>query len=239
MKISVALAYYNGGHYIKEQLESILSQLKEEDEVVLSVDKAEDGSGTLLTGWAEKDARIQLLQGPAQGVVRNFEHAISHCSGDIIFLSDQDDIWKPGKVQKVMQAFERTDYMAILHNGVIVDKNGKETGEKTLFEMRGSRAGFLKNFIRNSYIGCCMAFRKELLPLILPIPENMYMHDYWIGTAAECSGGVGLMKEPLICYRRHDENVTEMHHGGIIFMIGKRLRILQCVLILKKRVKNL
>ena len=84
-----------------------------------------------------------------------------------------------------------------------------------------------------------MAFKKELLPLILPIPKRMYMHDYWIGTAAELTGKVALLKEPLICYRRHGNNVTEMHHGSPGFMLKKRLDILLCLLELRRRKKRI
>lgn len=104
--------------------------------------------------------------------------------------------------------------------------------------MRGSRSGILKNLVKNSYVGCCLAFRKELIPVLLPIPEKMYMHDYWIGTAAELCGGVGLLREPLIGYRRHGGNVTELRHGSLLFMIKKRMNILWCLLLLKKRVKK-
>lgn len=238
MKVSVAIAYYNGGEYIKEQLESILSQLSEEDEVILSVDGASDGSDIMLKEWAKRDQRIQLLNGPAKGVVCNFEKAISHCSGDIIFLSDQDDIWKENKVKKVIKAFRNPEIMAVLHNGELMDGQGNRLGGKTLFEMRNSRSGIIKNLIRNSYIGCCMAFRKELLPVILPIPKEMYMHDYWIGTAAELCGKVGLLQEPLIGYRRHDTNVTQMEHGSLGFMIKKRMDMLRCLRVLKARVKE-
>ena len=238
MKISVAIAYYNGGEYIKEQLESILSQLTPEDEVILSIDGASDGSEPFLTEWAEKDNRLHLIKGPGKGVVRNFETAIARCSGDIIFLSDQDDIWKENKVKKVLKVFRDPEIMAVLHNGTLMDGTGAELPGKTLFELRNSRSGILKNLIKNSYIGCCMAFRRELLPVILPIPEQMYMHDYWIGTAAEVCGKVGLLKEPLIGYRRHDSNVTQMEHGSIGFMLKKRIGILKCLRLLKKRVKE-
>ncbi len=105
MKISVAMAYYNGGRYIKEQMDSILSQLGEKDEVIVSVDGASDG----IKAPSFKDVRsgfpIHIVKGPGKGVVRNFENAIRHCNGDIIYLSDQDDIWKPDKVEKVNYAF--------------------------------------------------------------------------------------------------------------------------------------
>ena len=82
-----------------------------------------------------------------------------------------------------------------------------------------------------------MAFRRELLPVILPIPEQMYMHDYWIGTAAELCGRVGLIKKPLID-RRHGGNVTELSHGSLAFMLKKRVDLLRCFFILKDRIRR-
>ena len=164
-------------------MDSILSQLGEKDEVIVSVDGASDGSKPLLLKMAEVDSRIHIVKGPSKGVVRNFENAIRHCNGDIIYLSDQDDIWKPDKVEKVNYAFSNPEVKAVLHDAEIVDENGVATGAASLFAIRGSRAGILKNLLKNSYVGCCMAFRKELIPIICPIPNEMYMHDYWIGPA--------------------------------------------------------
>ena len=151
MKISVAMAYYNGGTYIEEQMDSILSQLGEKDEVIVSVDGASDGSKPLLLKMAEVDSRIHIVKGPGKGVVRNFENAIRHCNGDIIYLSDQDDIWKPDKVEKVNYAFSNPEVKAVLHDAEIVDENGVATGAASLFSIRGSRAGILKNLLKNSY----------------------------------------------------------------------------------------
>lgn len=236
MKISVAMAYYNGGTYIEEQMESILSQLGEKDELIVSVDGASDGSKPLLLKMADIDKRIRVIKGPGKGVVKNFENAICHCTGDIIYLSDQDDIWKPDKVEKVNAAFENPEVKAVLHNAEIVDENGVPMGAASLFTVRGSRTGILKNLIKNSYVGCCMAFRKELVQVICPIPKEMYMHDYWIGTAAEYMGKVCLLEQPLIGYRRHSSNVTQMTHGSIGFMVKKRIDIIRCLGLLKKRV---
>lgn len=238
MKVSVALAYYHGGEYIKEQLESILCQIGGEDEVILSVDGALDEEMSYLLEVSARDRRVHLIEGPGQGVVKNFEYAILHCSGDLIFLSDQDDIWMEDKVETMIKYFEKnTSLKAILHNALLVDENGDPMGGD-LFGLRHSNKGLLKNFIKNSYVGCCMAFRKELIPLICPIPRRMYMHDYWIGTIAELEGGVGLIKRPLIKYRRHSKNVTQMEHGTWREMIKKRCNILFClplILIRKNR----
>ena len=198
MKISVAMAYYNGGMYIEEQMDTILTQLGEQD----------------------------VIKGPGKGVVKNFENAIRHCSGEIIYLSDQDDIWKPDKVKKVNEAFLNPKVKAVLHDAQIVDECGNPTGAEGLFANRGSRKGILKNLVKNSYVGCCMAFRRELIPVICPIPKEMYMHE------------VCFIKEPLIDYRRHSSNVTQMTHGSMSFMIKKRIDIVRCLGLLKRRVKE-
>ena len=101
MKNSVVIAYYNGKEYIKEQAESILGQLGAEDELIISVDSDQDGSGELLREMAENDGRLKLIRGPGQGVVKNFQNGLLHCTGDLVFLADQDDVWLPQKVEKV------------------------------------------------------------------------------------------------------------------------------------------
>lgn len=233
--ISVAIAYYNGGKYINEQLDSILCQLGEKDEVIISVDKAEDGSLPMLLERAERDCRIRLLEGPGKGVISNFENAMKNCRGDVIFLSDQDDIWEAHKVRKVLWAMKKSGAACVLHNAVQIDGHGHIIDEPDLFTMRSSNSGIIKNLVKNSYMGCCMAFHSRLLSVIFPIPKEAYMHDYWIGTAAEMNGGVALIREPLLRYRRHGENVTNMHHGSAAFMMKKRLDLLKCLIILKKR----
>ena len=98
---SVAMAYYNGAKYIDEQIRSILANMEDTDELIISVDDASDGSETILQNWAQNDPRIRIIKGPGKGVVKNFENAFRHCRGDIIFLSDQDDVWKKNKMIKI------------------------------------------------------------------------------------------------------------------------------------------
>lgn len=85
MKNSVVIAYYNGKEYIKEQADSILEQLGAEDEVIISVDSDQDGSEKLLRDLAENDKRVQVIKGPGQGVVKNFQNGLIHCTGDVVF----------------------------------------------------------------------------------------------------------------------------------------------------------
>lgn len=222
---SVAMAFYNGAKYIDEQIRSILENMEEKDELVISVDDASDGSEELLKKWVEKDLRIQVIKGPGKGVVKNFENAMRHCHGDIIFLSDQDDVWKKDKIEKIEKIFKDPKVTAVVHNAEIVDENLSPLGETT-FEWRDSGAGFWKNMKKNSYIGCCMAVRRSALKRILPIPNNIWIHDQWIGLLSEQLGKVVFLEEPLIYYRRHGGNVTELTHGSITSMIKKRYHMI-------------
>lgn len=222
---SVAMAFYNGAKYIDEQIRSILENMGEEDELVISVDDASDGSEELLKNWTKTDQRIHVIQGPGKGVVKNFENAMKHCHGDIIFLSDQDDVWKKDKIKKIEKIFEDSKVTAVVHNAEIVDENLSPLGETT-FQWRDSGVGFWKNMKKNSYIGCCMAVRRSVLKRILPIPDNIWIHDQWIGLLSEQLGKVVFLEEPLIDYRRHGGNVTELTHGSITSMIKKRYHMI-------------
>ena len=109
VRISVAMVTYHGAKYLRAQLDSILSQLQERDELVVSDDGSTDGTAALLREYQQSDRRIRLLQGPRQGLKKNVEHAIAHTRGEYIFLADQDDIWSPRKVERVMEAFAGRD----------------------------------------------------------------------------------------------------------------------------------
>ena len=118
---SVAMAFYNGAKYIDEQIRSILDNMEETDELIISVDDASDGSEAILEDWARNDQRIRIIKGPGKGVVKNFENAFKHCRGEIIFLSDQDDVWKKNKMREIERVFEDPKVMAVVHDAQIVD----------------------------------------------------------------------------------------------------------------------
>ena len=225
MKISVALAAYNGEKFIEEQLRSILSQLGEGDEVVVSDDNPSGATKAAVLSMG--DPRIKYVEGPGQGVIKNFEFAISQTSGDIIFLSDQDDVWLPGKVAAVRREIEN-GALLVMHDAKITDENLSVT-EESFIKAHNSKLGFVRNIIRNSYIGCCMAFSSELKSKILPFPKNLPMHDQWIGLKAERAGKVVLLDEPYLLYRRSGDSLT----GGKTTLLQKlkwRIAIIEAVL---------
>ena len=145
--ISVALAAYKGEKYIEEQIRSILPQLGHEDEIIVSDDKPGGATERIVKKIAGEDSRVVWIQGRSKGVVANFVNAIRYCHGDKIFLCDQDDVWLPDKVKRVMEAFDEGADL-VLHNAYITDKELNIT-EYSFFNKRGSKKGVIRNIFKN------------------------------------------------------------------------------------------
>ncbi len=225
MSISVAMAVYNGERFLHSQIQSILEQCTPTDEIVISMDPSQDHSLDIIHSF--HDSRIRIVEGPGKGVIANFENAIQHCSNPYIFLSDQDDIWCPNKREKVLEAFTY-GVDVVLHDAKIVDTNERVLAS-SFFEVRHSKPGFWSNLFKNSYIGCCMAFRKDFVKEILPFPTNIPMHDQWIGLVSEQKHSSYFLKEPLLLYRRHEENVTSDTHASLHQMIQWRIQMIKAI----------
>ncbi len=208
-KISVAMASYNGEKYIRNQIETILENLDDDDELVISDDGSSDRTIEIIKSFNDK--RIKLLNGPKKGLKKNFENAIKNTTGNVVFLSDQDDIWMPNKVKKVLEVLEKSNYILIQHDAIVVDENDNIIID-SFAEHRKVKTGIIKNLIKNSYHGCCIAFRAKLKEKILPIPNNIYLHDQWIGMIAELEGKTYFLNEKLMKYRRHSENNSSFKH---------------------------
>ncbi len=221
MRVSVAMATYNGMAYLEEQVSSILSQLHETDELIVSDDGSTDGTRDYVAALCARDARVTLLDGPRRGVMANFENAIRACTGEVIFLADQDDVWHADKRDCVVQTMQDSGAMLVMHDAAITDEHGKVM-HPSFFAWRGTRTGILNNLWKNSFIGCCMAFSSALLPHILPIPDGIPMHDQWIGLQAERYGKVVLLEQTLLFYRRHGGNASPDGHGTIGTMVKQR-----------------
>lgn len=208
--ISVCIATYNGASFIEEQLDSILSQLGQEDEIIVSDDASTDGTLAILKKYQQQDKRIRLFQGPCLGVVANFNQAISKSSGDIIFLADQDDLWLPEKVATISLFFAEHAAVALVISDLTIVNEQLETLEPSYFSYRKVKLGFFNNLMRSSYIGAGMAFRSSLKEELLPIPLTVPMHDMWIGLIADFQKKSGIIPQKLTLYRRHEHNASEI-----------------------------
>jgi len=213
-KISVCMATYNGSKYIRQQLESILNQLSEDDEIIISDDGSTDDTFRIIEDICDK--RIKVYNNTKHGCKFNFENAINHASGEIIFLSDQDDIWEQNKVEIVRTALETCDF--VVSDACIIDGDGNFTGE-SFYELRRPYRGYWGNLIKFGYLGCTMAFNKRVLKKILPFPpyKKYCTHDNWIFCAATTFFPFKVLDEKLIRYRRHGNNVSTLKTETTIF----------------------
>ena len=211
LSVSVAMATFNGEKYVAQQIESILVQLAPTDELVISDDGSTDDTLTVLRKFAHEDRRVKFLQGSNLGIVKNFERAIRVCKGDLILLSDQDDVWMPNKVKVIREYFEEDNNLILVMSDLeIVDMNLRTVNESYV-KMRGCSTGVVRNLIRNSYVGCGLAYRRELNKIVLPFPKGVPMHDWWIGILAEMFGEAKIVEERLVLYRRTEENATSLY----------------------------
>ncbi|MEQ8304002.1 MAG: glycosyltransferase family 2 protein [Cyclobacteriaceae bacterium] len=227
------MATYNGEKYVLEQVNSILKQLSENDELIISDDSSQDSTVQIIESIG--DHRIKLF--PKQvykNPIFNFENALRNSSGDIIFLSDQDDIWMPNKI-KIMTPIIMQHHLA-LSDCALIDEHGDIT-ELSYFSMINSKPGRWRNLLNtNPYVGCCMGFSRQLLNLALPFPKKIPMHDFWLGMIGEFYFRPIFVPQPLTYYRRHDNNASitgVKSTNSLIKKIGFRLQVI-LPLILRK-----
>lgn len=220
--ISVCVATYNGEKYIKNQLLSILKQIDSHDEIIISDDLSNDKTIEIIESL--KDSRIQIFFNKNRGYTNNFQNAIKLASGDYIFLSDQDDIWVENKLKIMSELLLEYDF--VVSDAKLVNNKLESLGS-TYFELRGGGSnGFMNNLKKLKYIGCCMAFRKTVLNKVLPFPSNAVLcpHDFWIALISEFYYKTLVIKEPLLLYRRHGENVsTHISSTSLFFKIQFRI----------------
>jgi glycosyltransferase involved in cell wall biosynthesis len=199
--VSVCMSVKNGAKYLEEQVMSILPQLEAMDELVVCDNGSTDGSVNILRSF--RDPRIKIIKAPGVGVIESFQHALMNCTGDLIYLADQDDIWSPKKISTMSRCLE--EYDVVVCDCAMIDE-ALQVHAKSFFKLNRSGKGFVKNLIRNSYMGCCMAFRRSVLDKALPFPRAISMHDYWIGLVAEVHFNTLFLHEPLLWHRRHATN---------------------------------
>lgn len=224
MKVSVAMAVYNGERYLKEQVDSIMKQLNNDDELVISIDKSSDKTEVILKELLSQDKRIKAYHNPySPGVVKNFQNAVEHCTGDVILYSDQDDVWMDNKVELVRKEFENSYVSVVIHDAKLTDSELNIIHEST-FKLRGGyRTSFWGNLIRLSYIGCCMGFRAIYKDIVIPIPTIYRSHDWWTGCLLVCGKTqMKVINKPLILHRVHENNATPKKRPSIGYQLQVR-----------------
>ena len=230
--ISVCIATYNGERFIQEQIDSILRQLSSDDEIIVSDDGSTDDTISIINSIDDK--RIRVIEGPRkQSPTSNFECALKASKGDFIFMSDQDDVWKPNKVNICMEWLQRYD--CVVSDAEVTDSSLNPL-YPSLYAIMQVRQGRIYNTIwKNGYTGCCMAFRRNVLEASLPFPKDIPMHDIWIGNVAAYKYNVKFIPDTLIYFRRH-EDTTSCNGKGSKYSIWQQMKFRWSVI---KNIANL
>ena len=222
--ISVALCTHNGARFLGEQIRSICSQTHLPGEIVLSDDASSDDSVAVAREAVEAcrssrsglSLELRVLENrPALRVTKNFEQAVLACRGELIALSDQDDIWHPGRLQRMAAEFERRPDLTLLHSDArLVDDQGCEMSQTLFhalevqpFELTNIHQGRAFDMLmrRNLVTGATTVFRRELLARAAPFPAE-WLHDEWLGAIAAATGRIDALEQCLIDYRQHASN---------------------------------
>lgn len=203
---AICMATYNGEEYLDEQISSILSQLQQHEKLFISDDGSQDDTLKIISSYGDK---IQLISNSkSEGVITNFERVLTaayNSGAKNIILSDQDDVWMKDRMKDIRQNLKLADI--ILMNALITDSDLNPTGY-SVFSKIGVSRGFFLNFLRPTYVGCCMAFKREILDVALPFPRSLPWHDWFLSLIGELFFNVKHISNPSIYYRRHDNNLS-------------------------------
>jgi len=210
--VSIVLGTYNGERFLKEQLDSILNQTYPNTEIVISDDASTDGTRSILEDYAAKDSRIRVFFSDKNaGLLRNYEKAVQLTQGALIAFADQDDVWAPDKIKKLLSHLGNA--MLVYCNSEYIDTDGKSMNRK-LTDYRhpfNGRNLFILDEDSGIWIaGHALLFRRELLNMALPFTPYIF-HDTWVAYIAMLKGAIKFIPDVLVYYRQHGQNAV----GGL------------------------
>lgn len=238
--ISVCIATHNGEKYIKEQIDSILSQLNRNDEIIISDDGSTDNTLQIIMSYKEPRIHLVRFLQPYSSSVhkfnrqqlntlyasRNFENALMYSKGDYIFLCDQDDVWYPEKVKNIMSCLKTYDI--VKHDFSTIDSAGTLIRESNYIADSQRKRSLLFLIKYLPFRGCCMAFNRKVLTRALPFPRICLQHDSWIGMVARINDySFFYYDKPLIFHRLHGDNVSELETpNSLNYKVKYRLKLI-------------
>lgn len=206
MKVSIAMAAYNGAIYIQQQLDSFLKQKKLPNQLIVIDDGSYDETLSILNNFSKYASfDVQILKNETNlGYCENFNKVLSFSSGDIVFLSDQDDFWMPEKIETICKVFEdNCSVSLVIHDLEYCDQDLNRLGHTKI-----KRLSKFTNVKKYHVTGMATAIRRNFLTLCLPIPKDFQSHDTWLHLCAYYSGIKLVVPEVLALYRRHNDNAT-------------------------------
>lgn len=219
---------YNGEKYIAEQLDSILTQTYDNFELIICDDCSKDSTVKIIKDYCGKDSRIKLYVNEKNlGFKKNFEKAISLCKGEYIALSDQDDIWLPEHLEKLLGLIQ--GHLIACGNAELIDENNNSKGinlneTEGFYRFEDSDNLLYKLFCtRNPFQGASMLMHRSFFEKALPIPENIPFHDTWFAFCSCFSDRIRYTFDAITRYRQHTTQVTQHKKKTTFSLIGSSI----------------
>lgn len=229
IRASVCMATYRGAAFVEEQIASILAELGANDELVIVDDASPDETADIVDKI--EDGRIRLIRAASnRGYVRTFEEAVRISRGEYIFLSDQDDIWIPGRLELMLAALTKSQVVAsnfdMLGGGPRpwIPRLRSSDSRRHLANLAGILVGY------RAYYGCGMAFRREAAQLFTPIPPYVReSHDLWLAICGNIAGSMTHLDQSTIYRRLHEENQTPAGWRSLPKILSARVMLLRLI----------
>ncbi|GIG39636.1 glycosyltransferase [Cellulomonas phragmiteti] len=243
-RVSVCMATFRGARWVEEQIASVLAELGPDDELVVVDDASDDATPQVLE--ALRDPRVRVLpQSVNRGYVRTFEAALQAARGDVLLLADQDDVWVPGRLARMVDDLAAGDVVAtnlatLGGPDAIPGPYGQrawrlrgKVGGRGARDVLGVLAG------NRPYFGCAMGVRREALDVLLPFPDFLVeSHDLWIALYGNLTGSMVHDETVSVLRRYHEDNTSPARPRGVRAAVGSRLLLLRCLVELGRRVRR-
>ena len=209
IKVSIAMATYNGGIYLEEQLSSFSQQTRMPNELIICDDGSTDNTVSIALSFAKQAPfEVKVFENTINlGYAQNFAKAMLLCSGDVILLSDQDDVWVEDKVSTLLRLMNGNPAcQVIMNDALITDANLVSSGHSKRQQIFSAGLDD-SNFV----MGCCMGIKRRFVELALPVPCEYDAHDLWIAHLSDAIGVRLVLSEKLQFYRQHNKNESDFY----------------------------
>lgn len=232
--VQILLSTYNGGLYLKEQIESILAQSYKHWELLIRDDASTDNTKELIDAYVQQyPDQIRIITGGKGGDSSNsFMSMLAYSSADYLMFCDQDDSWMPTKIEEsltLVQQLEFSGKAALVYTDMqVVNEDLKEL-YPSFIKHQKLNPQWVSNkynvFAQSMAAGCTMLFNRRLLQYLHPIKAPLFQHDHWLLMHAACYGKLGFINTPLVKYRQHEENAVGSHAVDLGYFASKTLAL--------------
>lgn len=227
--VTVCMATFNGALYLKEQVDSILTQLETDDELVIVDDCSTDNTATLIKSYQSDIVKI-FSNNENRGHVKTFESALRLATNDIILLSDQDDIWIPGRVSLLLNELLNSRCLLATSNFGLIDESGHPLQDPAVILLKENSTTSMSNYIgvllgRRPYFGCTMALRRDLLKIALPIPSFVESHDIWLALISNALMSNWHVERQTVLRRIHFHNLSPRKRRSAVKLLYSRFNM--------------